>query len=118
LHLQLGVERGDDPADERLAPVPREGGVAEQHEPVVTLPGTDQPPVTPQEVRHVVSDERPPRELGLLQDREIVATSEVSEFGLLHRHSGVPAAPQLGSDDRGDHLVQQQPHPSNDRSTS
>jgi hypothetical protein len=118
LCLQLGVERRDDPADERLVPVPWEGRVAEQHEPVVTLPGTQQPPVTPQQVRDVVGDERPPLALGMLQDRQVVAASEVSQLGLLHGDDVVAAEAQLGGDDGGDHLFQQQPHPSNDRSTS
>lgn len=118
MRLQLGVERPDQPADEHLVPVPREGRVAEQQQPVVTLPRRDQPAMAPHEVGDVVGDERSTLELGVLEDRQVVPATEVATLGILQGHDVVSTAPQLGSDDGGDHLVQQQLHPSRDRSTS
>lgn len=118
VRAQLGVERRGDPVDEPLVPGPWEGPVAEQQQPVVMLPGTDQPPVTPQEVGGVVGDEGPPLTVSVLEHREVVTTAQVPELGLLQGHDVVSPSPQFGRHGRRDQVVQQQPHPSNDRSTS
>jgi hypothetical protein len=118
MHLQLNVERRDHPADEGRVPVSREGRVAEQQQPMVALPDRDQPPMAPHEIGDVVGDERPTFELGVLQDREVVNATQVTELRLLQGHDLVTVPPQLDSNESGDHLVQEQPHPSNDRSTS
>ena len=109
---QLVLEGSQELADEGVMPVPGEGVVGEQQQPVVRLVAIDTTLMAADEVRDVVGDHRPTRLDSVAEKDAVVHATKVSKLRVLDSGDVVAAGTQLCCDGRGDHLIEQESHSS------
>lgn len=115
---QLVFEDSQELADEGVMPVPGEGVVGEQQQPVVRLVAIDTTLMAADEVRDVVGDHGSMLLGSVVEQEAVVHATKMPELGVLHGDGVVAAGTELLGNGRGDHLVEQEFHSSRARSVS
>jgi hypothetical protein len=115
---QVVLEGSQELADEGVMPVPGEGVVGEQQQPVVRPVAIDPTLVRADEVGDVVGDHGSMLRSSVVEQEAVINTAKMSGLGVMHGDDVMAAGTELFGNGRRDHLVEQEFHSSRARSVS